>query len=231
MAVDEQAEPTEEPDGPVAPTEEPDEEEQVEERPDGDEPPDGGQSAPGDTPDEELPEQQGPQPPQTEAEMEARVSAWERERDRHMRELKKRDEYRYDNTDVCPICQGHGLVDRPRDEQDAALMRESILALVGGTTAEELRPHPSFSRCETCDGRGKVYTGSLVPGQDALNCPDCNGQGHSGGRGNVVPLTPAATPAPEQPEIPPEEQVRIGNDAWGRPPGHPHYGKLPAQVL
>lgn len=230
MAVDPDAEPTEEPAEPVEPAEEPDEDAEGDEQPDGDEPTEE-PSEPTEEPSEPVePEQKGPRPPQTEAEMEARVSSWERERERHMKELRKRDEYRYENSSVCPICQGHGLMDTPQTEADAALMRQSILALVGGTTAEELKPHPTFHRCETCDGWGKVYTGSRVGDQEALNCPDCNGQGHSGGKGNVTafPL-PAAAPA-EAPVVPPEEQVRIGNDAWGRPPGHPHYGKLPAQV-
>ena len=230
MSEAETEEPVEEPAEPVEPATEPDEDAETDDNPDGDEPAEE-PSEPSEDPAEPVePEQKGPRPPQTEAEMEARVSSWERERERHMRELRKRDEYRYENSSVCPICQGHGLMDTPQNEADAAMMRQSILALVGGTTAEELRPHPTFHRCETCDGQGKVYTGSQVPDQASLNCPDCNGQGHTGGKGNVTALPlPAAAPA-EAATVPPEEQVRIGNDAWGRPPGHPHYGKLPAQV-
>jgi len=205
MPVDPGTEPQEEPTEPVEPAEEPevqpatepDEEEQDE----GEEP---DEPAEGDEPAEEE-QPAGPQPPATPEQVEARMASWDRERDRHMRELDKRDDYRYANSSVCPICQGHGLVDNPRDEADAAMMRQSILALVGGTTAEELRPHPTFQRCPTCDGQGKVYTGSQVPDQASLNCPDCNGQGHTGGKGNVSPFPlPQAAPA-EAPVVPPEE--------------------------
>lgn len=183
----------------------------------------------GESEDEAPAEPEGPQPPSPD-DMERRQQAWERERDRHMRELEKRDDYRYSLSSVCPLCDGHGLLYTPQTPEEGAQMRATILAMVGETTAEELKPHPRFHRCDTCGGEGKVYTGSKVPGQDALPCPDCNGQGHSGGQSQTAPtpLPVAAVAAPSQP--PPSEQERIGNDAWGRPPGHPHYGLLPAQV-
>lgn len=173
---------------------------------------------------------QGPEPPRSPEAIEERAKSWERERDRHMRELNKRDDYRYAISDVCPICEGHGLVTRPQNENEAAMMRAAILSLVGDKTDEELRPHPRFHRCETCDGEGRVYTGSKVPNQAALNCPDCDGQGHTGGGTQRPPLQIFTPEQPTTPGIPPDEQTRIGNDAWGRPPGHPHYGTLPALV-
>lgn len=179
----------------------------------------------------ELPaEPQGPQPPATPEQAEARQASWDRERDRHMRELEKRDDYRYSLSNVCPLCEGHGLLYEPQNAAEAAQMRGAILAIVGETTPEELHPHPDYHRCEVCEGYGKVYTGSRVGGQEALNCPACNGMGHTGGKAAAplaaLPMHTAATPT----SPPPEEQARIGNDAWGRPPGHPHYGLLPAQV-
>ena len=180
---------------------------------------------------EEPPAQpQGPQPPSTPEQAEARQASWDRERDRHMRELEKRDDYRYALSNVCPLCEGHGLLYEPQNAAEAAQMRGAILAIVGETTPEELHAHPDYHRCETCDGYGKVYTGSRVGGQEALNCPSCNGMGHTGGRA-AAPVAALPTPTPAAPAgVPPEEQARIGNDAWGRPPGHPHYGLVPAQV-
>ena len=173
---------------------------------------------------------QGPQPPSTPEQAEARQASWDRERDRHMRELEKRDDYRYSLSNVCPLCEGHGLLYEPQSAEEAAQMRGAILAIVGETTPEELHAHPDYHRCEVCDGYGKVYTGSRVGGQEALNCPSCNGMGHTGGKAAAAPVPlPVPTAAPAA-GVPPEEQARIGNDAWGRPPGHPHYGLLPAQV-
>lgn len=182
---------------------------------------------------EEQPEAQLPphlQPPWDEREAEARAKRWDKARDKHMGEARKADEYRYNLSAVCPLCEGHGLMFTPSNPEEQAQLRAFILALVGGTTAEELKPHPRFHRCDTCDGQGRVYTGSHVDGQDALPCPDCNGQGHSGGATPGLP-TPLPLPTPATPTPPPAaEQERIGPDAWGRPPGHPHYGLLPAQV-
>ena len=147
-----------------------------------------------------------------------------------MQAAKTADEYRYNLSSVCPLCEGHGLMFTPSNAEEQAQLRGFILSLVGDTTAEELRPHPRFHRCDTCEGEGKVYTGSRVQGQDALPCPDCNGQGHSGGATQAAPtVLPVSAPSVSGPP-PQSEQERIGPDAWGRPPGHPHYGLLPAQV-
>jgi hypothetical protein len=174
-------------------------------------------------------ESQGPQPPSLEKQK-AGQDAWDRERDRHMRELEKRDEWHYSRSEVCPFCQGHGLIDSPETPEEATLMRQAFLAIVGLPQDAELHPHPRFKRCETCEGYGKVYTGSRVAGQEALNCPDCNGQGHTGGATQAIPTPLPVAAVPQVGPPPHEEQERIGNDAWGRPPGHPHYGLLPAQV-
>lgn len=173
---------------------------------------------------------EGPQPPQTEAEMERRAKAWDRARDRHMTAAQTADEYRYSISAVCPLCDGHGLMYTPQTPEEAAQMRGFILGLVGEATPEEFHDHPKYHRCDTCDGYGKVRTGSRVAGQEALNCPDCNGQGHTGGalQGSVVPMPTPTVPATAT--VPADEQARIGNDAWGREPGHPHYGLLPALV-
>lgn len=175
-------------------------------------------------------EPEGPQPPQSEKEMEKRQKAWDAERDRHMEKAQAADDYRYSVSVICPLCEGHGLMYEPQTPEEGAQMRSFLLSLVGETTPEELHDHPNYHRCDTCDGYGKVRTGSRVANQEALNCPDCNGQGHTGGKSAVVPM-PTAVPTPTTgPNVDVAEQERIGNDAWGRPPGHPHYGLLPAQV-
>lgn len=170
-------------------------------------------------------------PPATEKEAEKRQTAWDKGRAARMDAAEKADGYRYSRSSVCPLCDGHGLMWTPETPEEQAQMRGFVLALVGEATPEEFHDHPTYHRCETCDGYGKVRTGSRVPSQEALNCPDCNGQGHTGGRSNVTAL-----PAPPPPGVPTEavpqaEQERIGPDAWGRPPGHPHYAKLPAEVV
>lgn len=208
----------------VEPEPGPDEDEPGTEGDEGDEP-----EQTGDEPEAVVPE--GPQPPQTEKEMERRQKAWAAERDRHMEKAKAADDYRYSISVVCPFCEGHGLMFNPQTPEEQAQLRTFVLSVVGEATPEELHDHPKYHRCETCDGYGKVRTGSRVANQEALNCPDCNGQGHTGGASNVAQLPTPAPPGVPAAAVPQSEQERIGPDAWGRPPGHPHYSKLPAEVI
>lgn len=49
-----------------------------------------------------------------------------------------------------------------------------------GTGWSEIIPRddPTRARCETCDGEGKVYTGSKIPENAVLDCPTCMGRGY-----------------------------------------------------
>lgn len=54
---------------------------------------------------------------------------------------------------ICPLCAGAGVlaIDPPQD--------------------------PTATRCDACDGYGRVYTGSRVPDQATRACPICAGRG------------------------------------------------------
>lgn len=187
-------------------------------------------SQPGE-PDESQPAEPAEQPqPPTDAQIEALVKAWERERDRHMRELSKRDADRYAVSEVCPLCDGHGVFFRDIPEPDATFRRQYIEQALGGAAEPDYLEHPDVEPCDTCGALGELRTGSKVPGQERLPCRACNGQGHK------PKLTLAPQPAqivtPVQPVAPPPVQPgQVGPlDPWQRPVGHPHYNIPPAQV-
>ena len=136
---------------------------------------------------------------------------------------------------VCPFCnpdlQGFlypGDLQHPRDEIHAKMI-------------EVLAPKPSIDylqasniiQCESCEGYGKVRTGSKVPGNDLVACRRCLGYGYipppTGGQNGVV----------ESEEVPSlvtaggGEQILEDVDVWGSPRlladgmENPNYGKMP----
>lgn len=116
-------------------------------------------------------------PPPTPEQIEARTKAWERERDRHMRELQKRDEYRYEVSDVCPLCEGHGLFMAALPEPHATGRKLAVMAVLGAAPEPELEPDPDTEACARCGAAGMMKTGSKVQGQEKRVCTACNGQG------------------------------------------------------
>jgi hypothetical protein len=162
--------------------------------------------------------------------IEARVKAWERERDRHFRELKKRDPNRYDVSEPCVLCDGHGLYLADIPEPDRTARRDFIVTALGGEAPPDLLVAQDKTTCDACDGHGRTLTGSKVPGQDALPCGSCNGQGWK--YAAAVPVPP---PMPALASVPnlvaPPAPAGVGPlDAWQRPVGHPDYGRSPAEV-
>ena len=168
--------------------------------------------------------------------IEAAQASWDRERTRHMNELKKRDEIRYNDTVACPLCDGHGLIYPVLPEPEQTARREFINAALGAAAPKEYRKHPTEARCEVCDGLGQLESGSQVEGQMLLNCTACGATGHRA-YGTPPNMTTSSAPAPAYvtgpthelaySTVPMAEQVRIGRDAWQRDPGDPHYGVPP----
>jgi hypothetical protein len=68
----------------------------------------------------------------------------------------------------------------------------------------EPKAHPNFTRCTTCNGFGKVLTGSLDPQHERATCPDerCKGRGFWQKSGTPQPATGplAVAPPPAEPE-------------------------------
>jgi hypothetical protein len=171
-----------------------------------------------------------PEPPPTPEQIEARVKSWERERDRHFRELQKRDEYRYGQSQVCVLCDGHGLFLPTLGEPEDTFRRQQITQALGGQVEPELLDDPDTEACERCGANGMLLTHSKVTGQEKRVCTACNGQGWK--PKPVAVTAPAVFTATNTANggalVPPSQQGAA--DAWGRPQGHPHYGILPSAV-
>jgi hypothetical protein len=63
--------------------------------------------------------------------------------------------------------------------------------------ADAIERHPSVQRCSTCNGHGRVLTGSTRPGQETVDCPDprCGGRGYWQ-KASAERRVEQATPAP-----------------------------------
>ena len=92
---------------------------------------------------------------------------------------------------------------------------------------------PNARKCGTCDGWGKVKSGSRVAGKTLVQCPTCGGNGY---QGQGAPVTNGA-PTGDVIELhPPEDEAPLVSgdaDIWGSPrllddgQENPNYGKMP----
>lgn len=168
-----------------------------------------------------------PEPePVSEAQAEAILKSLEREAVRHHREVVKRAGPMYADLTPCPACTGMPgtpgfiVTQLPPDQEEA---RRQIVAQALGASAEPVyQADPERETCPTCQGLGKLTTGSRVPNQDALPCRVCNGQGWKQKLTPVQPVVPVPAPG--------TNVAGVTEDAWGRPLGHPHYAMAPASV-
>lgn len=115
----------------------------------------------------------------SERERQKRDDKIDRERERHKNRIEEilEDEAQY--VIPCPVClEGFDgwLFDpahRPLDEN----MRNRMLQLLGLDSYEDM-PEASWAQtCESCNGHGRVKTGSKVEGREVTQCMDCAGAG------------------------------------------------------
>jgi hypothetical protein len=170
------------------------------------------------------------EPSLTPEQIEANMASWERERNRHMKELQKRDPARYEQSEVCVLCEGHGLFWPTLGEPNDSLRLSAVTQVLGARPDPELLDDPDTEACERCGANGMLKTHSNVEGQRTRICTSCNGQGWKP-RLAVVAAPPLFTQ--QQPANGTASAFQPGQgapDSWGRPAGHPHYGLLPSQV-
>jgi hypothetical protein len=176
-------------------------------------------------------EESQPEPePITEAQIKKIGTAIEREDDRHEKALRKILGDLWEGRETCPLCMQEGFVIPAQPGQFDPEQRVAVLSAMGDYGEPKLKPHPFLVRCTTCDGRGKLDTGSQNPGYEAESCDTCGGTGRydkrqgtsNGNYGAPVQQQAAWTPPP------PETSQNL--DVWGRPWGHKDWGQNPAEV-
>jgi hypothetical protein len=140
----------------------------------------------------------------------------------------------YDQDTVpCPVCERVDIA--PRLVAKIAGVPpegwQQIMALGGTEPEPEHEMAEGVKMCDRCNGYGELDYPTRNPHMSRQNCPACAGNGYvpeTQEQQTVVPIQPL-------PSFPTAQvsgaAVGVGNDQWGRPPGHPHYNLDPASVM
>jgi len=136
---------------------------------------------------------------------------------------------------VCPLCPPvtPGFVFPGDVEPD---VRDRVLELLGMGAPHDYATDPEAETCDVCHGLGQLVTGSRVQGQETRPCAKCTAKGWTNESERQMWQTRTAMP----PATPPVqnaagatvtvEQPIPGSDMYGRPVGHPNYGKMPVYM-
>ena len=134
----------------------------------------------------------------------------------------------------CPLCADGimGHIYPPEWITPTSDLQARLIEVLKTPIAPEYWPAPNVRKCGTCDGWGKVASGSRVAGKTLVLCPQCRGNGFQGDA-----LMPAAdngaAPVVELVQPEPDGPVADGDhDIWGSPrllddgQENPNYGKM-----
>ncbi len=159
------------------------------------------------------------------------------ERDKKLTQETKRHEnaltkiYGDDWSDLapCPLCLTDGYVIPAPPGAMPPEQWEAIEMAAGQESDTVFLPAEFSERCDKCDGRGEVLTGAQTEHGRLTACRKCNG---SGWVDKVLPLAAVPQWTPQQPPMPPPENLSLDwtrpRDGFGRPEGHPRFGIDPA---
>lgn len=125
----------------------------------------------------------------------------------------------------------HDMGRVPKEVSDAVQM------FLGFAREMDYRPAPDTRTCGTCDGEGKVASGSHVPEHRTRVCPTCLGFGYEPPpgytqNGAASPAGASADAAVAAPSAPPADV-----DEWGEPRilpdgrANPNFGRMPAHKI
>lgn len=169
----------------------------------------------------------------TEADIEKRYKALEREQKRHTSAIEKIMEEEALELVVCPLCEpelGGFLrmesLEQPRDE-----MHGAMIEVLKKPPQVDYKPAPHAVACIDCDGLGKVLSGSLVPGNEKIVCPTCKGAGYVVAGGSTASTTTISPTSEYVPSGLPHEPLVEERDEFGSPAtlpdgrDNPNYGK------
>ena len=89
---------------------------------------------------------------------------------------------------------------------------------------------PDKAMCDECDGYGEVLSGSKAPHGLVTPCSKCMGNGWVMVARDLPPPTSGLPGPVVVAPGPVAVAVSGGEDAWGRPIGHQHWGVPPAMI-
>jgi hypothetical protein len=123
----------------------------------------------------------------------------------------------------CPTCMDgiDGFIISPEFAPLDAEQRERMMQILGLDDWEHMPTATWAATCETCDGFGKIKTGSKVSGREVTQCEDCEGAGWKNLRrgaqvnGNTEAVTSAVTgPAVMQDNEPDPRVVSLREEGY-----------------
>jgi hypothetical protein len=135
----------------------------------------------------------------------------------------------------CPLCLGAtpGFVNRHAAGRIPAEQADVVKTFLGLARPVDYPSSSQHRKCDSCQGLGKVATGSQVPGKEIIMCGVCSGNGFVG----PAPLAPAAASNGSEgvtgPTVYGDEPAPADRDEWDQPRllpnGHdnPNFGRMP----
>lgn len=145
-------------------------------------------------PEPETPAEPGEPEPETPAEQpqgaspeqwEKRFKDAEKARGRYMDAIARIFEEDVTQLEVCPLCVSNvlGFVLHDQAGQVPADVTNATMRFLGMAREIEYPQSPDHRTCPTCEGLGKVTTGSRVPNRESETCRACEGYGYIGPKG------------------------------------------------
>jgi len=130
----------------------------------------------------------------------------------------------------CIFCSGLGFTPEPPPAGTVltVVQSEDGLAFEAQAPPSEipLLQAPDKTMCPECDGWGEVFSGSKAPHGAITPCSKCSGNGWV----MIARDEPAGQPVTYVSPGVTTPVLQGVEDAWGRPPGHQHWGVPPAMI-
>lgn len=135
----------------------------------------------------------------------------------------------------CPLCpdQHKGFVHLDFAGRVPQEVVDATKLYLGIAREQDYESDPGTNACQVCAGKGKVKTGSTVPGHEVRTCPSCKGYGYSPPP-TATQTTNGAESMPVSAEAVTEAlQSQEDVDEWGEPRilpdgrENPNFGKMP----
>jgi hypothetical protein len=201
----------------------------------------------GEEEEQETQEQDGPEPPEGERRPRAAGEVSEKELDRMFAKVERANVAyvkrigesmgeEFGVLEQCPRCASPflGFIFPPMMQPVTAETKAKVMLSVGEEPEEVTEDDPYSRRCDTCNGRGRCKTGSLVTRERFIRCLRCDARGWipvgdertlPANREQAIPT--GAAPVVETNGHSDEFTPAPDEDLWGRSKNHPDYGVHP----
>src|SRR5437762_10533063 len=182
----------------------------------------------GEPPEPEPEPEPEPHEPSSQTVLDQRARNLEAETRRHEKALRRAYGDDFETLAVCPLCLADGWIIPAPPGAMAPEQWEAVQLAAGQLADENYRAADFAETCTTCDGWGKVLSGSKDPTHRTIPCRPCEGKGWKAKLELAQPAPTFVLPAPPTAASSLTLNWQGAKDNWGRPEGHPHFGMEPA---